>query len=36
MSLDDYPTILRIDAACAELDAFKAAAPEQQPDAPKS
>jgi maleylacetoacetate isomerase/maleylpyruvate isomerase len=36
MSLDDYPTILRIDAACAELDAFKAATPEQQPDAPKS
>lgn len=32
--LDDYPTILRIDAACMELDAFKAAAPEQQPDAP--
>ena len=32
--LDDYPTILRIDAACMALDAFKAAMPEQQPDAP--
>ncbi|MGH8273939.1 MAG: maleylacetoacetate isomerase [Gammaproteobacteria bacterium] len=28
-----YPTIVRIDAACAELDAFKRAAPEAQPDA---
>lgn len=35
MSLDAYPTIVRIDAACAELDAFRAAMPEQQPDAPK-
>lgn len=34
MPLDAYPTIVRIDAACMELDAFKAAAPEQQPDAP--
>ncbi|GLQ89277.1 maleylacetoacetate isomerase [Dyella flagellata] len=33
--LGDYPTILRIDAACAELDAFQAAMPERQPDAPK-
>ncbi|GGA51140.1 maleylacetoacetate isomerase [Dyella nitratireducens] len=33
--LEDYPTILRIDAACMELDAFKTAMPEQQPDAPK-
>ncbi|MBE1159237.1 maleylacetoacetate isomerase [Dyella acidiphila] len=32
--LDDYPTILRIDAACAALPAFHAAMPEQQPDAP--
>jgi maleylacetoacetate isomerase len=32
--LDDYPTILRIDAACADLDAFHQAMPEQQPDAP--
>jgi len=32
--LDDYPTIARIDAACMELAAFKAATPEQQPDAP--
>jgi maleylacetoacetate isomerase len=34
MSLDAYPTIVRIDAACAELDAFREAMPEQQPDAP--
>ncbi|RDS79338.1 maleylacetoacetate isomerase [Dyella monticola] len=34
MALDDYPTIVRIDAACAELDAVTAAMPEQQPDAP--
>jgi maleylacetoacetate isomerase len=32
--LGDYPNILRIDAACAELDAFQRAVPEQQPDAP--
>ncbi len=31
--LAPYPTILRIDAACAELDAFGRAAPEAQPDA---
>ncbi len=31
--LGDYPTILRIDAACATLDAFHHAMPEQQPDA---
>jgi maleylacetoacetate isomerase len=31
--LSDYPVILRIDAACAELPAFHDAAPEQQPDA---
>jgi len=36
MPLDAYPTIVRIDAACMELDAFQAAAPEQQPDAPQS
>jgi len=35
MSLDEYPTILRIDAACAELDAFHQAMPEQQPDVPR-
>jgi maleylpyruvate isomerase len=28
-----YPTIARIDAACAELPAFQAAHPSQQPDA---
>ena len=31
--LGDYPTILRIDATCATLDAFHNAMPEQQPDA---
>ena len=31
--LTPYPTIVRIDAACAELEAFKKAAPEAQPDA---
>ncbi|GLQ49178.1 maleylacetoacetate isomerase [Dyella flava] len=31
--LGDYPTILRIDAACAALQAFHDATPEQQPDA---
>lgn len=35
MSLDEYPTIVSIDAACTELDEFHAAMPEQQPDAPK-
>ena len=32
--LTQYPTIVRIDAACAELEAFKKAVPEAQPDAP--
>ena len=31
--LDAYPKIAGIDAACAALDAFAAAAPERQPDA---
>jgi len=31
--LDGFPTLLRIDAACRELPAFLAAAPENQPDA---
>jgi maleylacetoacetate isomerase len=31
--LGDYPTILRIDAVCDALDAFKDATPERQPDA---
>lgn len=34
VALDAYPTLARIDAACNELDAFKRAAPEAQPDAP--
>ena len=33
-SLDAFPEIVRIDAACNSLNAFRAAAPEQQPDAP--
>ncbi|MGH8225996.1 MAG: maleylacetoacetate isomerase [Gammaproteobacteria bacterium] len=33
--LAPYPTIVRIDAACAELEAFTRAAPEAQPDACK-
>ena len=32
--LTPYPAIVRIDAACAELEDFKKAAPEAQPDAP--
>ncbi len=32
--LDACPTLLRIEAACNELDAFQAAVPERQPDAP--
>lgn len=33
LSLDDYPTIRRIDEACHALEAFRAAAPEVQVDA---
>ncbi|WP_374763688.1 maleylacetoacetate isomerase [Yunchengibacter salinarum] len=33
--LDDYPTLRRIDEACAELPAFRRAAPEAQADAPR-
>lgn len=33
--LEAYPNILRIDATCEELEAFKIAVPENQPDAPK-
>jgi len=32
--LEACPTLLRIEAACGELDAFQAAMPERQPDAP--
>ena len=32
--LEACPTLLRIEAACSELDAFQAAVPERQPDAP--
>ncbi|HEY3521758.1 MAG TPA: maleylacetoacetate isomerase [Rhodanobacteraceae bacterium] len=34
--MENYPTIARIDAACRELEAFRAAAPEAQPDAPRA
>lgn len=34
LPLEPYPTLRRIYAACNELDAFKRAAPEVQPDAP--
>jgi maleylacetoacetate isomerase/maleylpyruvate isomerase len=34
LPLDPYPTVQRIDAACAQLEAFRTAAPELQPDAP--
>lgn len=33
LDMTPYPTIARINAACAELPAFQAAAPAQQPDA---
>ncbi len=36
VSLDPYPVIERIDAACRGLDAFRRAVPEAQPDAPAS
>jgi maleylacetoacetate isomerase len=36
LPLDDYPIIRRIRASCEALDAFQRAAPEQQPDAPKT
>ncbi|KZC25181.1 maleylacetoacetate isomerase [Rhodanobacter thiooxydans] len=34
LPLDDYPTITRIYQSCNELEAFRRAAPEAQPDAP--
>lgn len=34
VALDAYPTIARINASCLALPAFKAAHPENQPDAP--
>lgn len=34
VDLSAYPRILAVDAACAELDAFRRAAPAAQPDAP--
>ena len=35
VEVSKYPSLLRIDAACAALPAFEAARPENQPDAPK-
>ncbi|MEO6599897.1 MAG: maleylacetoacetate isomerase [Polyangiaceae bacterium] len=32
VALDSYPTLLRVDAECAQLDAFAAAHPDRQPD----
>ena len=34
VDVDAFPTLVRIDAACNELEAFKNAAPECQPDTP--
>jgi len=36
LPMDDYPTIARVHRACNDLEAFQRAAPEAQPDAPKS
>ena len=36
VALEPFPTLLRIEAACMSLDAFKAATPESQPDAAPS
>ncbi len=33
VDLSPYPTIVAVDRACGELDAFRRAAPEEQPDA---
>ncbi len=35
-STDNYPTVMRVFENCCKLDAFKAAEPLNQPDAPKS
>jgi len=36
LPMENYPTLWRIYQACNELDAFRLAAPEGQPDAPRS
>lgn len=36
VDMQAWPTLVAIDAACRELDAFRRAAPEAQPDAPPS
>jgi maleylpyruvate isomerase len=33
VALEPYPTLLRVEAACADLPAFAAAHPDRQPDA---
>ena len=35
LSLDEFPTLLRVEAACADLPALHAAHPDRQPDAVK-
>ncbi len=35
VDLAPFPTLLRVEAACRELDAFRRAEPEAQPDAPR-
>jgi maleylacetoacetate isomerase len=34
VALSDYPTLLRINTTCSQLDAFKKASPKHQPDTP--
>jgi glutathione S-transferase len=34
VDLAPYPTLVRVEAACRELEAFRRAEPEVQPDAP--
>jgi maleylacetoacetate isomerase len=36
LDLSLYPTLLRIEANCLQLQAFQQAAPERQPDAPQA
>ncbi len=33
VALEPYPTLVRVDQACSELDAFRSAHPDAQPDA---
>lgn len=36
LDISAYPTLLRIEASCLQLQAFQQAAPERQPDAPQA